>query len=106
MRVCETIFNRRQAFEMPTSSDAYTVLTDNDLDTLVMEIVRISDRIGEKIVMGGLRRRGIRVQYRRLRQSRALERESCANLAHFKFSRDFMDAMLCPFTESSKFCLF
>ena len=64
-----TIFNRRQAFEMPTSSDAYTALTDNDLDALVTEIVSMSDRIGERMVMGGLRSRGIRVQYRRLRQS-------------------------------------
>ena len=60
-----TIYNRRQELAIQDFSG----ISDNDLDALVSSIIAINDRVGESMVMGALRARDIRVQYRRVRQS-------------------------------------
>lgn len=60
-----TVYNRRQELDIQGYSD----ISDADLDRLVTEILNVSDCVGETLVVGSLRHRGVRVQYSRVRST-------------------------------------
>lgn len=65
-----TLNHRRQELGMPVGHDHnFSPLTDNELDTLVQEILSITPQSGVGLVLGALRSSGLRVQRRRVLES-------------------------------------
>lgn len=62
-----TIWRRRQEFGLLRVRE-YSQLTDNDLDTLLREILQRSPNTGESYLQGSLHSRNVRIQRWRIRQ--------------------------------------
>ncbi|XP_028413667.1 uncharacterized protein LOC114536523 [Dendronephthya gigantea] len=63
-----TIRRRRNSFAMPNNR-SFSDILDDDLDNIVREVLRITPRIGYRLVQGALRNRGLNVQRRRILDS-------------------------------------
>ena len=61
-----TLRARREEFEI---REKYTDIDDNQLDTLVEQLLLESPNMGEKLLSGALLAKGIHIQRRRMRQS-------------------------------------
>ena len=64
-----TLRRRRQSSGLQNSETCYSNIDDRSLDQLVRNILDITPRIGFRLVQGSLRRRGVRVQRRRVLES-------------------------------------
>jgi transposase-like protein len=65
-----TIRRRRRSFgSTNTNRESHSTISDNDLDLVVHGILRVTPRIGYRLVQGALRRRGLRIQRRRVLDS-------------------------------------
>ncbi len=64
-----TLRRRRSSFAMPNNNQTFTNIDDNALDQIVREILRVTPRIGYRLVQGALRHRGMNIQRRRVLDS-------------------------------------
>jgi hypothetical protein len=65
-----TILRRRRSFvSANTNRESHSIIRDNELDILVRGILKVTPRIGYRLVQGDLRRRGLRTQRRRVLES-------------------------------------
>ena len=65
----QTLRNRRRDFGMEVGSERYSVISDDELDHEIAEILRVSPEIGERCMIGALRSRGFRLQRWRVRNA-------------------------------------
>lgn len=59
----KTLFRRRQEFGMPVGQDAFTRIEEHDLDQHVRDILQRTPEAGLHLVEGGLRGRGLKIQF-------------------------------------------
>ena len=65
-----TLRRRRHQFGLTVGrGDDFTDISNNDLDNHVSEILRTTPSSGQRLVEGGLRNRGLRIQRRRIQES-------------------------------------
>ena len=80
-----TLRRRRKEFDMPSFKDEFSSMTDEEVDHVVREILTLSPNSGERMVIGSIRSRGLKLSRERLRASinrvdpvsRALRRQTC-----------------------------
>eukprot|EP00112_Aurelia_sp_Birch-Aquarium-sp1_P015574 Seg3465.5 transcript_id=Seg3465.5/GoldUCD/mRNA.D3Y31 product="hypothetical protein" protein_id=Seg3465.5/GoldUCD/D3Y31 len=65
----QTLRNRRRHFGMELGSERYSVISDNELDHEIADILQVSPEIGERCMIGALRSRGFRLQRWRVRDA-------------------------------------
>ena len=61
-----TLRRRRRLFGMPNNWQTFSNIGNDALDHTVRDILRVTPRIGYRLVQGALRRRGLRIQRRRV----------------------------------------
>ena len=64
-----TIRRRRQEFNMPAFKDEFSDLSDEQVDEMVRDILTNSPNSGERMVIGSVRSRGLKLTRERLRDS-------------------------------------
>ena len=66
-----TIRRRRRSLGVGStnSRSVYSTISNDDLDQMVRSILRVTPRIGYRLVQGALRRRGLHIQRRRVLES-------------------------------------
>lgn len=65
----KTIFRRRCEFPLPIGEDTYSSITDEELDEKISSILNSSPNSGERMVIGALTARNIKVKRERVRAS-------------------------------------
>ena len=61
-----TLRRRRRSFQIPSSQQSFSNISDNALHQIVREILHVTPRIGYRLVQGALRQRGLHIQRRRV----------------------------------------
>ncbi|XP_071855243.1 uncharacterized protein [Apostichopus japonicus] len=64
-----TLYRRRQFGMSTVAGSNHSSISDDELDQLLREILRVSPHSGEVVLIGALRGRGIQIQRSRLRQA-------------------------------------
>ena len=65
----QTLCNRRRELNMPVGVGCYTEMSDLALDEVVHDVLQISPEVGERLMIGSLRSRGLHIQRWRIRES-------------------------------------
>ena len=65
----KTIRRKRDMYNIDSSLESFTEISDDELDHFVKYVLQISPNFGEKMIIGCFKGRGIRVQTWRLRKS-------------------------------------
>ena len=67
--ISKSTLNRRRAmFHLDPDVSGWSTLSDSELDEIVQDIRRITPSIGQRLLLGALRARGIHIQRERVRQ--------------------------------------
>ena len=61
-----TLRRRRRSFQISSSQQSFSNISDNALHQIVREILHVTPRIGYRLVQGALRQRGLHIQLRRV----------------------------------------
>ena len=65
----KTILRRRHELSLPIGEDTYACITDEELDEKISSILNLSPNSGERMVMGALTAKNIKVKRERVRAS-------------------------------------
>ena len=65
----KTILRRRHEFGLPIGEDTYSSVTDEDLDEKISNILSSSPNSGERLVIGALNARNVKVKRERVSES-------------------------------------
>ena len=65
----QTLWRRRQEYDMPMGPESFSLLSDAELDEAIGDILDVAPQSGEVYVQGSLVAKGIRVQRQRVRNS-------------------------------------
>ena len=65
----KTVLRRRYEFSLPIGENTYTSITDEELDAKIVSILSFSPKSGERMVIGALTARNIKVEREGVRAS-------------------------------------